>query len=420
MLLYRIISIALFPFLELYLFYRIIKKKEDKKRLKERFGTPTQDRPEGEVIWMHAVSVGEVNSALILIDELLKSSSKDSILLTTTTLTSAAIIAKKIPDFNNRVIHQFLPIDSYYCVKKFFDFWQPKKAIFVESEIWPNLLFVANQYEVPIFLVNARMSAKSSENWLWAKRFGLKPFDYFAAIFAQSDESKERLENLTENKIFFYGNLKSQANDLNFNSDELEKLKSQIGNRKLWLAASTHAGEEESVIAAHQELKKDFPDILTILIPRHPNRGDEIKSLIGDVNSSQRSKGEIIENTTEIYLADSLNELGIFYRLIDFAFIGGSLVEVGGHNPFEPIKLGCAVISGAYVFNFREVYENLSEQDACVIINSADQLSGVVKEFLQNGDLAPNLLTKASLVIENSSNIVQKIVAEIDATVGPV
>ena len=413
MLLYRFISIILFPFLELYIFLRVYKKKEDKNRLNERFGKSSQKRPEGDLLWIHAVSVGEANSVLILIDELLKTFPQTTILFTTTTLTSAAIVGQKLPEFQGRVIHQFLPIDSYACAKSFLNFWQPSRVIFSESEIWPNLIFEANQSGAKVFLANARMSEKSAAKWYWAKKFGFKIFDYFDVIFAQSEDDQKRLQNLAKKEVLFYGNLKSQARDLTFDIDELVALRSQIGDRKFWVAASTHKGEEQIVIAAHQELKKDFPDLLTIIIPRHPNRAEEVKVLIGEINFAQRSQNQEISAATEIYLADSLGELGIFYRLKNFAFIGGSLVEVGGHNPFEAIKLGCGVISGSHVFNFAEIYEKLTTQQACIIVYSSADLVGVVKEFLDNPEIPKFLVTESLEVIKSSGSIATKIVSKI-------
>ena len=410
MLIYRAISVLLFPFLELYLFYRVYKKKEDKTRLRERFGKPTQVRLQGDLTWLHAVSVGETNSALILVDELLKKFPETKILFTTTTLTSATTIAAKLPEFNGRVIHQFLPIDSLLCVRDFINFWRPNTAIFVESEIWPNLICEARAIGAKVFLVNARMSEKSAKRWSVAHALGFKIFDNFDAIFAQSEEDQNRLSTLTKNKILFYGNLKSQARDLNFDSSELEKLKSQIGARKFWLAASTHKGEEELVIQVHYELQKYFPDLLTILIPRHPNRADEIKSLLTGINFVQRSKNEIIESSTELYLADSLGELGTFYRLADFTFLGGSLLPIGGHNPFEPIKLGCAVISGSHTFNFKEIYENLRKENACVIVESAEELTKKVREFLDDTSRSKALSDKAAKLVTTSENIAEKII----------
>jgi 3-deoxy-D-manno-octulosonic-acid transferase len=349
-----------------------------------------------------------------LIDKLLEKFSQSTILLTSTTLTSADIIAKKLPQFGGRVVHQFLPIDSYFCVKNFFTFWQPKMAIFIESEIWPNLISVACETEIPTFLVNARMSEKSAKKWRYAKVFGFKIFDYFDAIFAQSLESQKRLQNLTKNEVSFFGNLKSQAENLAVNEKNLEKLKSQIGDRKFWLAASTHKGEEEIILQTHRELKKDFGDLLTIIVPRHPNRADEIISLFGDIKFAQKSKNQNIENLVEIYLADSLGELGDFYSLAKFAFLGGSLLPIGGHNPFEAIKLGCSIINGSHVFNFKEIYEKLQEKNACATVNSSQQLTEAVKSFLKNPNLAKLLADESLNLVESSENIATKVINKMD------
>ncbi len=413
MLAYRILSIILFPFVEIYLFWRVYKKKEDRRRLKERFGQATQNRPSGEVIWVHAVSVGETNSVLSLVDELLQTLPHISILFTTTTLTSAATVASKLPQFEGRVIHQFLPVDSYICVKNFLNFWEPTKVIFVESEIWPNLIFEACAMGSEVFLVNARMSKKSADKWHFASKFGFRIFDCFSAIFVQSEDDQQRFCELSNSEVLFLGNLKSQARDLVFNPAELENLKARIGDRKYWLAASTHKGEEEFVIQTHRELKKLFPDLLTIIVPRHPNRAEEIIALFGDLNFTQRSKKQTISDTTEIYLADSLGELGTFYRLAKFAFVGGSLFEIGGHTPFEAIKLGCAVISGRGVFNNKEIYRQLEENHACVMIDNAAQLTVTVERLLQDPDMVQELSEEALMLVESSDKIAQRIVERI-------
>lgn len=414
MLLYRIISILLLPFIELYLIWRVIKKKEDKKRLKERLGHSSFARPEGKIIWIHAVSVGEANSALILVDEILKFAPKTSILFTTTTLTSASIIASKISQFNGRVIHQFLPVDSYFCVQNFLDFWQMRAGIFFESEIWPNLIFEARKRGISSFLVNGRMSEKSAKKWRLAKFFGFKIFDLFSAIFAQTKGDKERLEKLTKQEILLYGNLKAQAQNLAVNQEELSALKKQIGERKIFVAASTHKGEEEIILQSFVDLKKVFSDLLLVLVLRHPNRADEVKNLLKNKVFAQRSAKEKITKETEIYLVDTLGELGIFYSLSNFAFIGGSLLEIGGHNPFEAIKLDCAVISGSHVFNFREVYDELKEVEGCRIINSQIELSDVVKQFLNDENLAKETNQNAKKILKDSDNIAEKVVKKID------
>lgn len=413
MLFYRILSVLLFPFIEIYLFWRVYKKKEDKKRLRERLGTPTQPRPKGDLIWIHAVSVGETNSALIFVDELFKKFPESIVLFTTTTLTSASIIQSKIPTFKGKVIHQFLPIDSLFCVRAFLEYWQPSKVFFIESEIWPNLIYEARARGAKMFLVNARMSEKSTENWLSAKNIGFNIFDCFDAIFAQSNEDQKRFAKLTKNEIFCYGNLKSQARNLEFSDQEIASLKRQIGSRRFWLAVSTHKGEEEIVLKTHQNLKRFFPDILTILIPRHPNRAEEVKSLFGEMKFAQRSKNQTLAPATEIYLVDTLGELGNFYQLTNFTFLGGSLLPIGGHNPFEPLSLSCAVITGPHVFNFHEIYDHLKEQNACVFVNAAEDLTKKVTDFLSNQDKAKALAELGSRTILNSENIAAKIIKKI-------
>jgi 3-deoxy-D-manno-octulosonic-acid transferase len=416
MLIYRILSVLLFPVLELYLFWRVFKKKEDKKRLKERFGHPTQIRPEGELVWVHAVSVGETNSALTLIEELLEFAPDISVLLTTTTLTSAAIIEEKRGAFVGRLIHQFLPIDSLYCAQDFLDAWSPRTAIFIESEIWPNLVVEARRRGILSFLVNARMSEKSTKRWRLARKIGFDIFDQFAAIFAQSADDKKRFQSLTNQEVLLYGNLKMQAQALPFDAQNLQILRNQIGRRKIFLAASTHETEELAAIEAHKILREKFPDLLTIIVPRHPNRADEISKNFEELklNFARRSKKQNIGAATEIYLADSLGELGIFYRLAYAAFIGGSLVEVGGHNPFEAINVECAVVTGPHVFNFQETYDNLLQKNGCIVVSSPKELAQKIGDLLENEEAREALCLNAAEVTKNEENIAKKIVKKID------
>lgn len=409
---YRILSVLAFPFLELWLFYRAFKKKEDKKRLKERFGHATIAKPEGEIIWMHAVSVGETNSAMILADELLQKNKNAKILFTTTTLTSASIIAKKESEYKGRLVHQFLPIDSYYCAKSFLTFWQPKMAIFVESEIWPNLISLTKKMQIKRFLVNARMSDSSFKKWKIAKIFFFRIFRKFDAIFAQTKIDQERLQYLSGKKTYYFGNLKSQANAPKIDQAKLKILQKEIGQRKLFIAASTHKGEEEIILKAHKKLQKKFSDLLTIIIIRHPNRADEVAEIL-DVEFVQRSKEEKIKKSTQIYLADTLGEIGIFYSLADFVFIAGSLKEIGGHNPFEAIKLKTAVISGPYIFNFSEIYEELVKQKACIIAKDENEIFDNVQKLFKDDKLVKDLVKKSEKVILNSDNISSNIIDEI-------
>ena len=410
---YRILSTIFFPLLVIYICWRALKGKEDRVRLRERLGFSSHRKPDGDIIWIHAVSVGEANSSLILVDELLKSFPQTTILFTTTTLTSALVLASKIKAYEGRVIHQFLPIDSYFVVRKFLKFWHPKKAIFVESEIWPNFIYEARKLGISTVLVNARISKKSFSRWILAKKIGFNIFDFFSLIFAQSEEDQGRLQKLTSQKVLYLGNLKAQTASLSFNVNELNNLRTQINGRKFWLAASTHAGEEKIVIDVHRKLKQKFGDILTIIAPRHPQRAQEIKALAGDLNFSQRSLGENIASKTEIYLADTLGELGLFYSLSDFVFLGGSLVEVGGHTPFEPAQLKCAVISGKYVANNQKAFDELIAKKACKSVNNSDELYEVVVEFLQNHKLAEMQADAAFAAIANNGDVVKNIVRKL-------
>ncbi len=416
---YQILSTIILPFLFFYILNRKKKSKEHPHRFLERFAITKIAKPQNcQLFWVHAVSVGESNSAWILIENLLKFSTNINILFTSTSTTSAQIIEQKILQnelFKNRVIHQFLPVDSYFIVQKFLNYWKPRACIFVESEIWPNFIYCARKKAILSFLINARISQKSASRWLFLKKFGGNIFDYFSAIFAQSLQDKNLLQNLTKNTIFYHGNLKSQNSKLEIDNQKLQELKAQIGGRKIWLCASTHAGEEALILQTQQRLKMQFPDLLTIIVLRHPNRASEVCELLGAVNFSQRSKNQTISEATEIYLADSLGELGTFYSLTNFAFIGGSLLKIGGHNPFEAIQLNCAVVSGSHVFNFAEIYADLQKKNACEIVDNIDELYEIVQKFLQNPNIVLSYSDKAKQAIINSQNTSQKIIEKLDA-----
>lgn len=410
MILYRILSILFLPLLVIYILYRALKGKEDKVRLLERFAFASCKRPNNDLLWIHAVSVGETNSSLMLVDELLRSLPQTTILFTTTSRTSAAILANKIKDYNGRVIHQFLPLDCYIVVKKFFKYWQPTKVIFVESEIWPNFIYEAKKLGIATVLMNARISKRSFSRWSFAKKIGVNIFDSFSLIFAQSEEEKDRLQKLTSKEVLYYGNLKAQAANLKFDEKELNNLKAQINGRKFLLAASTHDGEEKIILELHHKLQQKFADILTIIVPRHPHRALDIKGLATDLKFAQRSLKENISDQTEVYLADTLGELGLFYALSDFVFLGGSLVEVGGHNPFEPAQLKCAIITGDKVANNKEAFDELIAKQACIAIKNIDELEVVVTEFLQNNLMCQNQADRAFAAVQKNNDVVKNIV----------
>ncbi|MBL6664363.1 MAG: 3-deoxy-D-manno-octulosonic acid transferase [Rickettsiales bacterium] len=408
--LYKILSVLSFPIVELWIFWRIFKKKDDPVRFKEKFGVATQERPNNEVIWIHAVSVGEAKSALSLVDEILKRDKKVSVLLTTTTLTSAEIVGEYAKKSGGRLIHQFCVLDLLYQVRSFLTFWQPSKVIFLESEIWPNIINESKRLGANIYLANARMSDKSAKRWQYLQYFFWGIFDMFDGIIAQSKDDKARFETLTKQEVAFVGNLKAQFREIEYDRDNLVSLQNKIGKRPIFLAASTHRGEEEIIIDTHLKLKKDFPDILTIVVIRHPNRAHEVETLLKKISYAKRSRKEEVKNDKELYLVDTIGELGIFYKLVNFAFIGGSLQEIGGHNPLEPIMLDTAVISGEHVFNFREIYDDLVKKSACIMVKDSSGLYETARYFIANPSEAKDLAKKAKVSFDLSKDVARSIV----------
>ena len=256
------------------------------------------------------------------------------------------------------------------------------------------------------------MSEKSVKKWKIARAFFFKIFGKFTAIFAQTKLDQERLSDLAQKEVFFFGNLKSQAANLEVDAKKLAEIKKQIGDRKIFLAASTHQGEEEIILQTHKTLRQENPDLLTIIVIRHPNRADEVAKIL-DVNFAQRSKGQNVKKSDEIYLVDTLGELGIFYSLVDFTFIGGSLKEIGGHNPFEAIKLDAAVISGENIFNFREIYADLKSEKACVMVKDKNELIAAASKLILDKKYCQNIKQSAAKIIAKSENISQQIIDKI-------
>jgi len=415
---YQALSTIILPILFLYILWRKIKSKESSTRYLERFAITSQISPQNcKLLWVHAVSVGESNSAWALIEELLNFSENIKILFTSTSITSAQIIHQKIttnPIFENRIIHQFLPVDSYFIVKKFLNHWRPRACIFIESEIWPNFIYCARQKAILSFLINARISEKSLAKWQKLKKIGFNIFDFFSLIFSQSLVDKNNLETLTQNSVFFEGNLKSQNAKIAVDFEELATIKNQIGNRKIWLCSSTHQGEESIIIETHHKLKQHFVDLITIIILRHPTRSEEVSKLLVGKNYGLRSKNDLIQKTTEFYVVDTLGELGVFYSLTNFIFLGGSLMPIGGHNPIEAMQFNCAVISGQFYQNNFELYENLRSQQACIIVSNHNDLFDSVKNFLSDESKVNFYNFNAQKYLSNKQSTAKHIVEALD------
>jgi 3-deoxy-D-manno-octulosonic-acid transferase len=316
---------------------------------------PGLARPAGELIWIHGASVGECLSVLPLIDALLAKAER-SVLVTSGTVGSAELMRERLP---RRAFHQFVPIDSPSAVKRFLDHWKPDAGLFVDSELWPNLLLSAHTRGVKLALVNGRMSARSHAGWHRAPNTARHLLSCFDICLAQDDLSAERLRLLGAKDVRRAGNLKADAPPPPPDSRKMAELVEAVASRPILLAASTHPGEDETVLPAHDTLRRRFADLLTIIVPRHAARGAEIAMLCGTRKAARRSAGALPTGDTAVYIADTTGELTMFYRIAPFAFIGGSLVPHGGQNPLEAALLARAVMAGPYTDNFAGIYERI-------------------------------------------------------------
>ena len=383
---YRVLSRCLAPLVRAYLRRRVGRGKEDAARLPERRGIAELPRPPGPLIWIHAASIGEATAVLKLIGRLLAERPQLEILVTSGTVTSARLLAERLPPGAR---HQYAPVDLPAAVARFLDHWRPDLALWVESELWPNLVSATALRGIPMLLLNGRLSARSFARWRRWPGFIGALLGSFALCLTQDSEQASRFSALGARKVVPVGDLKAAAAPLPFEPAALAALRRDIGARPLWLAASTHAGEEEIAAAAHERLAPRFPGLLTIIAPRHPQRGREIARMLASrgLRIARRAAGESVAADTAIYLADTLGELGLLYRLAGIAFIGGSLVGKGGHNPFEAARLGCAVLLGPDTRNCAQMATALAASGASETVRDAGELADRVAALLAEPQL---------------------------------
>ncbi len=357
--------------------------KEDGPRLGERRGVPSRRRPEGPLAWIHAASVGEATAVLGLIERLLRDRPALEILVTTGTIASAGMLERRLPP---RARHQFVPIDVAPWVARFLDHWRPDLALWVESELWPNLVLATQARGIPMVLVNGRLSARSYRRWQRWPGMSKPVLSAFTMCLAQDAEQARRLRNLGGGAVAAIGDIKTAADRLPVDEAELDRLRRLIGSRPLWVAASTHHGEEEAATAAHRRLAAKHRGLLTIIAPRHPARGATIAGLLAaeGLRIARRSRGDPPTADVEIYLADTMGELGLFFRLAGIAFIGGSLVAKGGHNPFEAARLDCAVLHGPDMSNCAEMAAALAAAGGSEIVTNPEELVQSVSLLLDD------------------------------------
>ena len=376
--LYRALIWLASPFSGWILKDRARRGKEDVGRLTERFGRTQFARPEGQLLWLHGASVGESLILLELVRRLLKTTSWH-FLITTGTTTSAKLVAENLPD---RALHQFVPIDRRASVTRFLDHWTPDAAVFVESELWPNLLLEMQQRRIPAALVNARMNEKSLASWGKRPNAAARLLETFLWIGAADARTADGLNRLTSRTIPLIGNLKLQTTAPAADSAKLASIRELIGTRPVWLAASTHAGEEAILLDAHKLYLNAEPSALLILAPRHPERGNDVEDLIEKTGLScaRRSCDEMPGTNTSVWLVDTLGEMALWYVLADQAFIGGSLKDgIGGHNPIEATQAECPVITGPYTASFDDVFDAYKAHNGITITTSPETIAGALR-----------------------------------------
>jgi 3-deoxy-D-manno-octulosonic-acid transferase len=382
--LYQASTTALGPVVALYLARRMAHGKEDRDRFSERQGFAGRARPPGPLIWIHAASNGEAVSMLSLIDRLLVERPGLSVLVTTGTVTSARLLAHRLPA--DRAWHQYVPVDRPAYVRRFLDHWRPDLALWVESELWPNLISETDRYGIPLMLLNGRMSERSFRRWQRVPGLIGPLLACFELCLAQDEAQAARFQRLGAAAAGSVGDLKTAAAPLPFDEADLARIAAAAEDRPLWLAASTHEGEEEVAAEVHRRLMRERPGLLTIVAPRHPVRADAIAAMLNQrgLNVARRSQDEPIDSSTDIYLADTLGELGLFYRLSGIAFIGGSLTPKGGHNPLEAALLDCAILHGPDMSNCAAMAQSLATAGASIAVHGADDLAAAVRRLLND------------------------------------
>ena len=388
--------------------YRVYKNKEDSKRYTEKFSITSKKRKSGNLIWFHGASVGEILSVIPIIKNYEKNRKIHQILVTSSTLSSSKIIQKY--KFK-KVTHQFFPIDHFYFVDKFLEYWKPNLAIFIESEIWPCMFKKLDSKKIPLILLNARLTKNTFNKWMKIKFFSKSIFNKIKTIYPQNIETKKFLKKIYSKKISQIGNLKFiQNNNLNINKIS-SKLKLYFRGKQTWVASSTHRNEEIFCVKAHLELKKKIKNLITIIIPRHIHRVSEISEEIKKFNlkiglHSNRPKSL---NNVDIYLVDTFGETNIFHQIGATVFLGGSITKRGGQNPLEAARHGAKILHGPNIENFKDVYKLLKKLKISKKITTSKQLASFIK-FNKN--------KKSGIKIKNIGEIIlKKTIKELDSLI---
>ena len=412
---WRGVGHALTPLAPALVGWRRRRGKEHPARWPERLGKASLPRPEGPLVWLHGASVGETTALTPLVAAL--TADGTAALVTSGTVTSAKMLATRLPA---GAMHQFAPLDLPRMVDRFLDHWRPQALVLAESELWPTMLDAARRRGVPALLVNARMSDRSFSRWSRVPAAIGALLSRVDLVMARTGLDAQRFAALGAQRVAVAGNLKYDVAPLPADPRELADLSARIGARPLWAACSTHEGEEAIALAAHVALTSRFPDLLTIIAPRHPGRGPAIAELAQSegLAVARRAAGETITAATQVYVADTIGELGLIYRLAGLAFVGGSLIARGGQNPVEPARLGCAVLHGPHVTNFTEDYALLDAARGARELADPEALAVALVELIGEPARLRAMGRAAAEAVEKQGGATQRIRAALAPALG--
>jgi len=408
---YRLLSVAMTPLTPLLLARRLRRGKEHRLRLPERRGVSVMARPAGPLVWLHAASVGELISVLPLIERI--GAREINVLVTSGTVTSGGLAEQRLP---RGVIHQFVPIDVPMFVRRFLDHWQPDLALFVESELWPNIMIETSRRGAPMILVNGRLSDNSFRRWRYLPDTIGDLMQRLDLCLARTPVDAERFSELGATHVVTTGDLKLDGPAPPADRGKLAALQNAIGGRPVIAAASTHAGEETAMIDAHRRLRANIPSLLTVIVPRHPERGTGVAeiALAAGLKLKLRSRGELPDAGTDIYIADTVGELGIVYRLAPIVFVGGSLVRHGGQNPIEPAKLGAAILHGPHVWNFADIYAALDQAHGAEPVADANKLTAGLGALMAQPEVRARVADAARATVNGLSGALERTLQSLD------
>jgi 3-deoxy-D-manno-octulosonic-acid transferase len=402
--LYQIILSLLVLISPILIIFRIYKGKEDKIRFKEKFSIPSKKRSNGKLIWFHGASVGEILSIIPLIENYEKDKLINQILITSSTLSSSKVLKK----FKfKKTVHQFYPIDHFFFTNRFLEYWKPNLAIFIDSEIWPNMFKKLEEQKISLILLNARITKKTFLRWFSLKNVSQKVFNKISIAYPQNLETKYFLKKLKVKKIKTIGNLKFAEQD----NEIMNKLNSRFKNKKIWVASSTHSNEEIFCAKTHMELKKKNKNLLTILIPRHIHRVQEIKSELDNLrlNVTNHSSNTKNLNNIDIYIVDTFGETKQFHKVGTSVFIGGSIINRGGQNPLEAARYGARILHGPNVDNFKDVYKTLSNLKISKRITTPRELASAII-FKRNKKLGDKIKKIGVKILKETINDLDKLI----------